>query len=284
MSRQWLGGCRRGDARADAAACDMLDACPRPPTRCRRRAPTPDALARRVQLASRGAPGALRVLAERARRLHAASGRRVVIGITGSPVAGKTTLARLARRRAQRRCGRRRRRGRGCRTERLRGRGRSGRRAPPDGRLPPRERDARPARPARPEGRDRDVRRLGLPRPARARAAGARSRRVRAGIRAPGRRAGRRRDRDRGIRPVRGRRGQLPPGRRGAVAAGARPGRRGVVLRDRRRRADLAARASAHRVRPLARGGPSVGDRGRRRECTWASNRHGTGRTSSCRA
>ena len=34
------------------------------------------------------------MLAERARRLHAASGRRVVIGITGSPGAGKTTLAR----------------------------------------------------------------------------------------------------------------------------------------------------------------------------------------------
>lgn len=43
----------------------------------------------------RGAPGALRTLVERARRLHAASGRRVVIGITGSPGAGKTTLARL---------------------------------------------------------------------------------------------------------------------------------------------------------------------------------------------
>lgn len=39
----------------------------------------------------RGAPGALRDLAERARGLHAG----VVIGITGSPGAGKTTLARL---------------------------------------------------------------------------------------------------------------------------------------------------------------------------------------------
>ena len=44
---------------------------------------------------ARGAPGALRDLAERARGLHAASGRRVVIGIAGSPGAGKTTLARL---------------------------------------------------------------------------------------------------------------------------------------------------------------------------------------------
>jgi pantothenate kinase len=37
---------------------------------------------------------ALGALAARARRLHAASGARVLLGITGSPGAGKTTLAR----------------------------------------------------------------------------------------------------------------------------------------------------------------------------------------------
>ena len=38
-------------------------------------------------------PTPLAALAARVRRLHAASGRRVVLGITGSPGAGKTTLA-----------------------------------------------------------------------------------------------------------------------------------------------------------------------------------------------
>ena len=44
--------------------------------------PSPEALA------------ALGALADRVRRRHAASGRRIVLGITGSPGAGKTTLAR----------------------------------------------------------------------------------------------------------------------------------------------------------------------------------------------
>ncbi|WP_448811168.1 nucleoside/nucleotide kinase family protein [Agromyces bauzanensis] len=44
-------------------------------------------------LSSRDADGAVEALAERARRLHEASGARVLIGITGSPGAGKTTLA-----------------------------------------------------------------------------------------------------------------------------------------------------------------------------------------------
>ena len=39
-------------------------------------------------------PDALGVLADRVRRLHEASGGRILIGITGSPGAGKTTLAR----------------------------------------------------------------------------------------------------------------------------------------------------------------------------------------------
>lgn len=38
---------------------------------------------------------ALGALADRARRLHAASGDRILLGITGSPGSGKTTLARL---------------------------------------------------------------------------------------------------------------------------------------------------------------------------------------------
>jgi len=41
------------------------------------------------------AQAALGVLADRARRLHAASGGRIVLGITGSPGAGKTALAQL---------------------------------------------------------------------------------------------------------------------------------------------------------------------------------------------
>ncbi len=89
MSRPWLvGGCRgvRHAGRMPAHA----DPLPTPEAYGSRDAPDAAGTA-----ATRGVPGALRVLAERARRLHAASGRRVVIGITGSPGAGKTTLARL---------------------------------------------------------------------------------------------------------------------------------------------------------------------------------------------
>ena len=195
--------------------------------------PSPEALA------------ALGVLADRVRRRHAASAGRIVLGITGSPGAGKTTLARSlvgalndraaadadrAPRPASRRPGRR----------------PPARRAPADGRLPPRERDPRPARPAAAQGRDRDVRRMGLRRAARAGPARGRPHRVRAGVRAGGRRAGRRGHRDRGIRARRGRRGQLPARRCRAVAAGARAARRVVVLRRRRRRADVAAGAPPH--------------------------------------
>jgi pantothenate kinase len=42
----------------------------------------------------RGGKEGLALLAERARRLHEASGGRVLVGITGSPGSGKTTLAR----------------------------------------------------------------------------------------------------------------------------------------------------------------------------------------------
>ncbi len=44
---------------------------------------------------SPAALASLDALADRARRLHAASGGRIIIGITGSPGAGKTTLARV---------------------------------------------------------------------------------------------------------------------------------------------------------------------------------------------
>ena len=68
--------------------------------------------------------------------------RRAVLGITGPPGAGKSTLAARSR-------------------DAFGGRARLS-----DGRLPPRPREARPARPAGPQGRARHVRRRGLRRPA----------------------------------------------------------------------------------------------------------------------
>ena len=95
MSRKWLAsGCRgmRHAGRMPANADPM----PTPEAHGSRDAPDVDDVAvARGAPGAPGAPGALHDLAERARGLHVASGRRVVIGITGSPGAGKTTLARL---------------------------------------------------------------------------------------------------------------------------------------------------------------------------------------------
>ena len=92
MSRQWLAsGCR--GVRHAGRVPPHADPMPTPEAHRSRDRPTRPT--RMTWPSRRGAPGALRDLAERARRLHAASGWRAVIGITGSPGAGKTTLARL---------------------------------------------------------------------------------------------------------------------------------------------------------------------------------------------
>ena len=91
---------------------------------------------------------------------------------------------------------------------------------PAHGRLPPGRRGPAPPRPARPQGRARDLRRLGVRRPAgegadRGRDGVGTRVRARAGA-APGRR-----DRDRARGGARGDRGQLPAARPPRVAGGA---------------------------------------------------------------